>query len=149
MWGTNLRNDRNEKTLPKNHFFGAWRDWNGAEMSRPWTHIDCTCLISISEPIWRVNRGGAALFWGQKWPKSPSPSPLVRSWFFDTLYNFWSSINWLKKGQILRFWPLSTSSPKLRHNWILTPIHPHSYVSNPLPNWADWPSWTDFGQYQA
>ena len=50
-------------------------------------------------------------------------SPLLidlRDWFLDMLYSFKVSINWLKKGQFLRFWPISTSSPKLGHNWIWT-----------------------------
>ena len=40
-------------------------------------------------------------------------------WFFDVLYKFWFSIDWLKKGQILCFWPLSFPSPKLEHDRIL------------------------------
>ena len=69
--------------------------------------------------------------------------------FFDMLNNFWFSIDWLEKRQILRFWSLSTPSLKFGYNWILTHVHPQSYIPNPPPNWADWPNWSDFDKYQV
>ena len=49
-------------------------------------------------------------------------SPLLidlGGWFFDMIYNFWFSIGWFKKEQILRFWPLITLLVNWGHNWIL------------------------------
>ena len=82
-------------------------------------------------------------------PYISPPNWLEGGWLFYMLYNFWFSINWLKKGKFLRFWPLSTPSPELGHNWILTQIHLYTYISNPSSNWADWLNCSDFGQYQA
>ena len=53
-------------------------------------------------------------------PYLPPPPIDLSGWFLDMLYNFWFFVNWLKKGKILRFWPLSTRSP----NWGITEFGP-------------------------
>ena len=45
-------------------------------------------------------------------PRVSTPNRL-KGLIFYIFYNFWSSIDWLKKGQILYFGPLSTPSAKL------------------------------------
>ena len=53
MQGTNSRNDGNEKTQPRNHFFRTEKGLNEAEKSRPpkgtaMAPTKCTYIISTS-----------------------------------------------------------------------------------------------------
>ena len=63
--------------------------------------------IGEEQNFFEVRKGGNHI--------SPHLIYLV-GWFLDILYNFCFSVDWLKKGQILCFWPLSAPSP----NWGIT-----------------------------
>ena len=82
-----------------------------------------------------------------------NPHIFLSNWsgrlIFGYFVQLWFSIDWVKKEQFLRFWPLSTSFAKLEHKWIFTQGHLHLYTANLPPNWAEWPNWNDFGEYQA
>ena len=120
MGGTNSKIRKHEKTWSKNYFLRAARGEMRLKSLDPQkAHLgpilNVHTKFQLPSSIWRVDIKGTALFQSQKEGKSSylSPPHLIDlgGGFFDMLYNFRFSINWLKKGQILRSWPFRTSSP--------------------------------------
>ena len=149
MWRTNLKNVNKR---PKKLLFWGCERLKSRDPSPQKAHLGHLLNVHTQFSIWRVvgkehhffkiKKEGNLHIFPPNWLGGGG-------WFFDMLHNFWFSINWLKKGQSFRFSPISTPSPKLGHDWILTQVHPHSYISNPVQNWADWLNWSGFCRYQA
>ena len=78
---------------------------------------------------WKGDRGGTALFKVKK-GEIPISSPLINlaSWFFDKLYNFQFSIDWLEKERILRFGHSAPTFAKLRYSWIFKYVRMFSKI---------------------
>ena len=151
MRGTNSKNDINEKTRPTTTSLGLWGVEMALKSRDPTRHIYGTYWMYIPNFNFLVQFveeiGEEQLFFEVKKGRNPHICP--PNWLGELIFRYVMQLLIFyrlaqKRANFLFFRPHTTLFSKLRHDWILTQVHPHSYTSNTPSKWADWLNLSDF-----
>ena len=109
------------------------------QKAHPWPILSLPTEYQIPSSNQTGDKEGIVLLYGLKRRKPLIPPLLIdlEDRFSEMLYNFWSSIDRLKRN-FFQLNPISTPFPKFKHNWIWTQGHFRSknnikFADNPNP----------------